>query len=146
VSERPAAQRRPAPPSGMPPPAVVRLPSGAELDLPPLAREVCRRYDEEFPDERERYGPAGMQWCVHDNQHLLNWAVLDLRTDVVLADEVAWLAKVLEARDFPLDRLARNLELDAEVVRDALGGAVGEALAERLVAAAGMVRERGSFL
>jgi hypothetical protein len=29
---------------------------------------------------------------------------------------VAWLARVVEAREFPLERLARNLEIAAEVV------------------------------
>jgi hypothetical protein len=32
---------------------------------------------------------------------------------------VTWLAGVLGARDFPLDRLARDLEIAADVVRDA---------------------------
>jgi hypothetical protein len=31
--------------------------------------------------------------------------------------QLAWLAGVLEARDFPLERLARNLEIAAAVVR-----------------------------
>ena len=31
-------------------------------------------------------------------------------------EQLAWLAGILEARDFPLDRLARNLELLAETV------------------------------
>jgi len=129
----------------MPPPATVRLPGGGEADLVELAREVCRRYDAEFPDERERYGRAGRQWCVHDNQHLLNWAVLDVRRDVVLDEQVAWLAKVLEAREFPLERLARDLELAADVARERLAGD-GAAVAAALQRAGAMVRERGTFL
>ena len=35
------------------------------------------RYRAEFPDEEERYGDAGNAWCVHDNQHILNWAYQD---------------------------------------------------------------------
>jgi hypothetical protein len=136
--------RRVAPPSGMAPPDSAPGPGGAALELRPLAQEVCRRYYEEFADEDERYGDAGRQWCVHDNQHLLNWAALDVLGDVVLDDQVAWLARVLEARDFPLDRLARNLELGAAVAREQIAG--GDALAERLEAAAAMVRARGSFL
>ena len=31
----------------------------------------------EHPDEQERYGKAGMAWCIHDNQHILNWAALE---------------------------------------------------------------------
>ena len=112
---------RPAPPSGTPPPAVAPLPDGAELDLLPLARSICERYDAEFPDERERYGPAGQQWCVHDNRWLLLWAVMDAEFGTVdLSRQVEWLARVLEARDFPLDRLARDLEIAAEQLEPAV--------------------------
>jgi len=103
-------------PSGTAAPRVAAGPAG-EIDLVALAQAVCARYDAEFPDERERYGPAGMAWCEHDNQHLFNWAVADVHGAFVdLLDQVAWLARVLAARDFPLDRLARNLELCADVV------------------------------
>ncbi|HEV3000697.1 MAG TPA: hypothetical protein VGW75_08155 [Solirubrobacteraceae bacterium] len=104
-----------APPSS-PAPIDVLAPDGELVDVRELAREVCRRYREEFPDERERYGDAGVAWCVHDNQHLLSWALLDVRGATRLEDQVAWLARVLGARDFPLDRLARDLELCADVV------------------------------
>jgi hypothetical protein len=136
--------RRPSPPSGMAPPATAPGPAGDELDLRTLARAVCDRYYAEFTDEDERYGDAGRQWCVHDNQHLLSWAALDVRGEVILDEQVAWLARVLEARDFPLDRLARNLELGAAVVRNDV--AEGDAMAQRLEGAAAMVRGRTSFL
>ena len=139
------SERRVAPPGGMPPPRTVDDPrGGGTLDLEALARAVCDRYYAEFGDEDERYGDAGRAWCVHDNQHLLNWAALDVHGVVALDDQVAWLARVLEARGFPLDRLARNLELDAAVLRDELDHA--DAMAARLERAAAMVRERGSFL
>jgi hypothetical protein len=110
---------RTSPPSGHPPPATAETPAG-DVDLAALAREICARYDAEFPDERDRYGPAGMEWCRHDNQHLLNWAIADVHHGHVdLLDQVAWLARVLAARDFPLARLARNLEIGAGVVGDA---------------------------
>jgi len=105
-----------SPPSGMVPPGAARTPSGVELDLVALAEEVCTSYDAEFPDERERYGPAGMQWCRHDNQHLLNWAVLSLGPWLDFERQVDWLAGVLDARDFPLPRLARDLDLLANAV------------------------------
>ena len=60
---------------------------------------------------------------MHDNQHLLNWAALDVAGAVVLDEQVAWLARVLAARDFPVDRLARDLELAAAVVRAQVAGA-----------------------
>jgi hypothetical protein len=59
------------PPSGAPPPVTAELRDGEALDLRALAEEICRRYRDEFPDEEERYGDAGVAWCVHDNQHLL---------------------------------------------------------------------------
>src|SRR5688572_10053367 len=74
VSERPLS-----PPSGHPPPEEATVGGGPAVALRPVAEEICRRYRAEFPDERERYGDAGIAWCVHDNQHILNWAFLDDR-------------------------------------------------------------------
>ena len=104
----------------MPPPAEVRLPGEDAIDLIPLAREICRRYREEFPDEAERYGDAGIAWCEHDNRHILRWAAigLELEEPGYLERQIRWLADVLEARDFPLDRLVRNLEIAAEVAAE----------------------------
>jgi hypothetical protein len=139
-----SARSRPAPPSGQPPPRVAELADGTEVDLEALAREICERYGAEYPDEQERYGDAGRQWCRHDNQHLVNWAVLHTRAFVVLDEQVAWLAKVLEAREFPLDRLARNLDIGADVVGERVSGAADVAAA--LSGAAEMVRSRATFL
>ena len=135
---------RPAPPSGQPPPRQVALADGTEVDLEAVATEVCARYAAEYPDERERYGDAGRDWCVHDNQHLVNWAVLDTREYVSLEDQVSWLAKVLEAREFPLDRLARDLDIAADVVGERVPG--GGPVAAALARAGAMVRSRPTFL
>ena len=137
-----SARRRPAPPSGQPPPRRVALADGTDVDLEALATEICACYREEFPDEHERYGEAGHLWCLHDNQHLLNWAVLDVAGLVSLDEQAAWLAKVLEARDFPLDRLARSLELCGEIAAER----IDDAVAGRLADAAAFVRSRGTFL
>ena len=118
----PRPQTRLAPPSGNSAPIDVQAPDGRTVDVRELAQEVCRRYRAEFPDEEERYGDAGQRWCVHDNQYLLHWALLDVRGTTRLRDQVAWLARVLHARDFPLDRLARDLELCADVVADTGAG------------------------
>jgi hypothetical protein len=67
------------------------------LDLRPLAQEICRRYRYEFPDEQARYGDAGMAWCVHDNQHLLNWAVAESNGYGGLELRLMWLAGVLSS-------------------------------------------------
>jgi hypothetical protein len=130
-----------APPTAAPSPVA----GGEDLDLLALAAAVCERYYAEHTDEDAVYGEAGRRWCQHDNQHLLNWAALDVAGMASLDDQVAWLARVLEARGFPLPRLARSLDLGAEVVREAVG-AGGEPMAERLAGAAAMVRERGTFL
>ena len=112
----PRSRPRLAPPGGAAAPIDVQGPDGRTVDVRELAREVCRRYRAEFPDEDERYGEAGRAWCVHDNQYILHWALLDARGTTRLRDQVAWLARVLAARDFPLERLARDLEICAEVV------------------------------
>jgi hypothetical protein len=131
------------PPSGMAPPTEARLAGGEPIDLVALAGEICARYRSEYPDEQGRYGDAGQAWCVHDNQHILNWAVGARNGYVDLERELAWLARVLEARDFPLDRLARDLDLASAVVAERLGV---EELSEELAAGARFVRSRTSFL
>ena len=134
-----------APPSGHPPPERARLDDGTELDLRHLAAEVCRRYRHAYPDEQGRYGEAGVAWCLHDNQHLLNWAVLEVRGFGDMRGDVSWLAGVLEARQFPLDRLAHDLELAADVVREHAAAAPPE-LEETLRRAARHVHDTDTFL
>ena len=120
----------PAPPTSRAP-DTARL-HGAEIDLIEPAREICRRYRLEFPDEQGRYGEAGMAWCVHDNQHILSWAVMAVEYELGMERQLEWLAGVLGSRDFPLERLVRDLEIAAEVVEDA-------AVAERLRGGAAFV-------
>ena len=50
-----------------------------------------------------------------------------------------WLANILRARDFPVEQLARNLELAADVC----AGELGEGVAARLRNAASLVRSDG---
>ena len=132
-------------PSGEPPPAEAHVEGGERIDLVALAEEICRRYRAEFPDEQGRYGDAGIAWCVHDNQHILNWAVGEANGFVELERELAWLARVLEARDFPIARLARDLEIAADVSREGLAGSA-RAIGEALSAGAVFVRSRPTFL
>jgi hypothetical protein len=49
---------------------------------------------------------------------------------------VQWLARVLPARDFPVDRLARDLEVAAEIVVSGALGYVSKPVAARLLQAA----------
>jgi hypothetical protein len=93
---------RPMPPSGANAPLQTRTAAGDAIDLVALAQDVCRRYSSEFPDEQERYGAAGHAWCLHDNQYLLAWAIQDARDHTVeLAEQVAWLADVLDSTRLP---------------------------------------------
>ena len=116
------------PPSGMPPPTESRLPDGRVIDLTEPAAETCRRYAERFADEEARYGEAWMPWCRHDNQHLLNWSVLDLAGLADLDAQVTWLWDVLAARGFPVERIPTNLELAAAVMRERGEGDVADRL------------------
>lgn len=140
------SERALAPPSGYPPPTSASLGAGKPLDLLSLSQEICRRYRQVFPDEAARFGDAGYAWCIHDNQHLLNWGASAVLGYLEMNAEVSWLAKVLESRDFPLDRLARNLDIGAEVVLDLVSGTPGEQLAGVLADAAAHVRSRDTFL
>ena len=126
------------PPSGTPPPATAQL-GDRELDLAVLAREICERYHEHYPDEDDRYGPAGADWCRHDNQWLLCWAVGDVLGVTSLDEQASWLAGVLGSRGFPLDRLAHNLRIAADVVEETAGepgAAVADSLRRAVVSVA----------
>jgi hypothetical protein len=128
----------------MAPPETVTGPHGEELDLVAIARDTCKSYDAEFPDERERYGPAGADWCRHDCQHLLSWAVLSLTEALDFEAQLAWLARVLEARDFPISRLARCLGMLAQAVRDVAPNE--PEVVARLDAGAEFIGSRAGFL
>lgn len=121
--------------------------TGETIALLPLAQEICRRYSSEFPDEQERYGDAGQAWCLHDNLYLLAWAVDDADGSRMMQTEVAWLARVLETRGFPLARLARTLEIATDVVlRQVVAGSSGPKIARVLAKAAVYVQSRDTFL
>jgi hypothetical protein len=124
----------------------VEVAGAGRLDLLRLAEEVCRRYHREFPDELESDGGAARAWCAHDLQHLLSWAAGEVNGYFEMRPQVAWLAKVLEARRFPLDRLARGLDLGAEVVRSEVSDPAGGRLASVLADAAAHVRSQPTFL
>ncbi len=129
--------KRVSPPSGAPPPQQVRLAGGAVVALAPLVELIADRYYVAYPDEDERYGPVGREWCVHDNLHLLAWAYGAHHGDLSFEDQVLWLARVLHSRDFPLDRLAHDLRIAAGVVLDervAEADAVAAVLLEGAVA------------
>lgn len=125
-------QRDVSPPAGgTPPPVTARLPNGETIVLVALAEEISRRFYDEFPDELHRYGDAGRDWCVHDNQWLLSWAVEQLEVGGAhFVNNVRWLAGILRARNYPIEHLVRSLELAAEVVE--AGGPGRAALGQNL--------------
>jgi hypothetical protein len=139
------AVNRPIPgPSGERPPTTAISPRGQELDLVAVAKLTCSAYDAEFADERARYGPAGMQWCLHDNQHLLNWAVMSLTYGISFEHELAWLAGILERRAFPLERLARDLELLSSALTSTYPDE--QEVAERIKEGAAFIASRPTFI
>jgi hypothetical protein len=139
--------RRLEPPGGDAAPTSALLEAAdQEVELVPLAEEICRRYRQEFPDEQGRYGDAGNVWCVHDLRYLLYWAAEDVNGYLDIRGEVAWLGSVLEARDFPLERFARGLDLAAEVVVERVDETFGARLAGTLSGAAAFVHSRATFL
>ena len=124
---------------------------GETLGLVRLAEEVADRFLAEFPDEAARYGERGHEWCIHDNHYLLGWAVGDLQVQELLDGDagpgmmehhVAWLGDLLSTRGYPLERLARDLEIAADVVMERAGPA-GPAVRERLLAGADVIHRRG---
>lgn len=64
-------------------------------------------------------------------------ALQDARAGMVdCVEQVQWLGKVLGARSFPIERLARHVELTAGVLRGAGLREIGSRAAQRLSSAA----------
>jgi hypothetical protein len=132
---------RTAPPTGATAPQMFELTDGTTIDLRPLARQLSASYYKNYPDDLERHGDAGPAWCEHDSRYLLAWALEDARSGHVdCVAQVAWLGRVLNARDFAIDRLAHHVELTATLLRTAALGQTTDRAAERLVEAANQLR------
>jgi hypothetical protein len=128
---------RTIPPSGVNPPQTFELENGTEVDLGPLASQLCDLYYDIYPDDLERYGAAGRAWCEHDSRYLLAWGLEDARAGTVdCTEQVQWLGRVLANRSFPIERLARHVELTASVARSSGLGEVGDLAATRMSQAA----------
>jgi hypothetical protein len=139
-----AVRDYPEPPSGWPPPVCSCAPDGREIDVVRVARRACLAFVAEFPEYATRYGSAAVPWCLHDNQHILNWAALSLQGSVEFEHELAWLARVLEAREFPLAWLARGVEILAGAFREEYPDQTE--VAERLDSGAAFLASRHTFL
>ena len=129
--------RTPARPSGSPAPVDATF-DGRSIALVPLAEEIARRHLDRHPDDRERYGDLAWDWCVHDMQHVLAWAFGEETGFIDLAKQVDWLARVLDARGYPLVNLADCLLDAAAVVRSEVPGA--SVVADRLEEVSSSVR------
>lgn len=116
------------PPSGLAPPTDAPAPDGGRLDLVALATAICDEHLEQFPEELAERGPAARDWGIHDGQWILFWAAHDHAGDLDLLGQVRWLAGVLDARGYPLQRLEAFLRRCADHV-PALGGRLREAAA-----------------
>jgi hypothetical protein len=101
--------------------------------LRPLALEVSDAHLAQHPEDVERYGAdLAHQWCTHDFQHVLAWAVGDLDLD----GQVGWLARVLSSRGYPVGNLISCLHTAAGIVRERLPEPDGSIVAGRLEGAA----------
>lgn len=128
---------RPEPPSGATPPQTFELADGITIDLGPLAFELCEQYYQLYPDDVERYGPAGQMWCEHDTRYLLAWALEDARAGTLdCVEQVQWLGRVLSGRGFPVERLVTHVQLTAAILNAAGLGETCSRAAGRLEQAA----------
>lgn len=132
-----------APPSGMAPPVTATLPDGVVLELRPLAREITDRHLLRHTEDLQRYGETGREWCTHDNQHLINWAVLAVCDALSFDEQLAWLANILMSRGYPLANLADNLETAAETARQLITSKHTAQLASALETGAQFIRRLG---
>jgi hypothetical protein len=131
------------PPSGVNPPETFELADETQVDLSPLARRLCEQYYEIYPDDLERYGPAGQAWCDHDSRYLLAWALEDARASTLdCVEQVQWLGRVLAARSFPIERLARHVQLTAAILTTPELGDLGRRAADRMSYAATLLGSR----
>lgn len=113
----------------MPPPVTAELPDGMLVELVPLAEQVCRRHLERHPEDVDRYGhELAYEWCVHDQQHTLAWAIEDRD----LKGQITWLANILRSRGYPVLNLVDCVEQAAEIVRAELPVPAGSQVAERM--------------
>ena len=123
------SERRPARPGGMPPPTEVALPDGTPVSLVALAERVAELHLRRHPEDVERYGQElAHDWCVHDHQHMLAWAIADLD----LERQVLWLAGVLHARGYPVPNLTDSLLTAAGVIDEDIGGEPAAVISARL--------------
>ena len=92
------------------------------------------------PTTSNATGPPDEAWCEHDSRYLIAWALEDARASTLdCVEQVQWLARVLAERSFPIERLARHVELTAAILRTPELGDIGSRAADRLSHAASLL-------
>ncbi len=125
------------PPGGMPPPESATTGAGETVPLVPLAEAVTERHLDGHPEDVARYGQdLAWQWCVHDMQHVLAWAI----DDEDFEGQLTWLARVLDAREYAVGNLIDCTMTAADVVEDQVPAPAGGEVAARMRAAADSLR------
>lgn len=94
---------------------------GVLVEFAPVIETVAHRYfatDQPLGAVDEQ---LARKWHAHDTAYLLQWAVDDAAGYGSLDDELRWLVDVLHHRNFPLDGLAVNLDIVADVIATNFG-------------------------
>jgi hypothetical protein len=121
----------------MEPPTEAMTSVGERVELVPLAEAVTVRHLDQHPEDVRRYGQdLARQWCVHDMQHVLAWAIGDQEFE----GQLLWLARVLDARDYPVNNLIDCTSTAADVVEEQVPAPAGPEVARRMRAAADALR------
>lgn len=97
------------------PPADATL-DGVSVDFAPLIDVVAHRYFSNGQPHGAVSEDIARRWHAHDTAYLVQWAIDDCAGYGSLERELRWLTDVLHHRNFPLDGLAANLDIIADVV------------------------------
>lgn len=87
-----------------------------------LAHRIAQVHFERHPELRARYGSAGFIHCESDATHHLQYLeqALRVRSTELFADYTRWARIMLEARRVPVEDLASNLSVVADVVAEVI--------------------------
>ncbi|MEX2626058.1 MAG: hypothetical protein WD225_04195 [Ilumatobacteraceae bacterium] len=94
---------------------------GEVVDYAPIIDVIAHRYFATGHPHGDVPEHLARRWHAHDTAYLLQWAIDDISGYGSLERELRWLADVLHSRNFPLDGLAANLDLMADVINTNTG-------------------------
>lgn len=89
---------------------------GEIIDFAPIIEVVAHRYFGGGHPHGAVPEHLARRWHAHDTAYLLQWAIDDVAGYGSLERELHWLTDVLAHRNFPLDGVAANLDIIADVV------------------------------